>query len=75
MSDSLHKLHEEEALRVDSFRSAPFNHSRFNHLTSPRCFISGYTTDAGSGVFVKARFSCRRKLVCSTTIHRKSLHE
>ena len=38
MSDSLHKLHEEEALRVDSFRSAPFNHSRFNDLTSPKGF-------------------------------------
>ena len=70
MSDSLHKLNEEEALGVDSFRSAPFN-----HLTSPRCSIRGYTTDAGSGVFVKARFSCRCKLVCSTNIHRKSPHE
>src|SRR5215218_7357909 len=35
MSDSLHKLHEEETLRVDAFQPAPFNHSRFNHLTSP----------------------------------------
>jgi hypothetical protein len=33
MSDSLNELHEEEH-RVSPFLSAPFNHSRFNNLTS-----------------------------------------
>src|SRR5215217_5082344 len=35
MSDLLNKLHEGEALPLAPFLSAPFNDSRFNHLTSP----------------------------------------
>src|SRR5436190_904510 len=41
MSDSLHKSHRGEALQVYSL-PAPFNHSRFNHFTSPMCLIRGY---------------------------------
>ena len=33
MSDWLNKLHEGGTLRPDCFLSAPFNLSRFNHLT------------------------------------------